>query len=176
MGALFDPVDWSRLFVPGTPLLETFLRGTCVYLGLFVLMRVVFRRESGAPRISMFLLIVLLADAIQNAMADDYTSVTDGLILVATIMAWDFALDWTASRVPALAELIHPRPLLLVRGGRMLHDNMRRELVTEQELWTGLRQQGVRELREVEKAYMEADGKLSVFRREQRASRRRLDG
>jgi uncharacterized membrane protein YcaP (DUF421 family) len=176
MGALFDPVDWSRLFVPGTPLLETFLRGTCVYLGLFVLMRVVFRRESGAPRISMFLLIVLLADAIQNAMADDYTSVTDGLILVATIMAWDFALDWTASRVPALAELIHPRPLLLVRGGRMLRDNMRRELVTEQELWTGLRQQGVRELHEVERAYMEADGKLSVFRREPHATRRRLDG
>jgi len=173
MGALFDPVDWSRLFVPGTPLLETVLRGSCVYLGLFVLMRVVFRRESGAPRISMLLLIVLLADAIQNAMADDYTSVTDGLILVATLMAWDYALDWTASRVPALAELLHPRPLLLVRGGRMLHGNMRRELVSEQELWTGLRQQGVRELEEVEKAYMEADGRLSVFRREQRARGRR---
>jgi uncharacterized membrane protein YcaP (DUF421 family) len=173
MGALFDPVDWSRLFVPGTPLLETVLRGSCVYLGLFVLMRVVFRRESGAPRISMLLLIVLLADAIQNAMADDYTSVTDGLILVATLMAWDYALDWTASRVPALAALLHPRPLLLVRGGRMLHGNMRRELVSEQELWTGLRQQGVRELDEVEKAYMEADGRLSVFRREPRAGRRR---
>lgn len=173
MGALFDPVDWSRLFVPGTPLLETFLRGTCVYLGLFVLMRLIFRRESGAPRISMLLLLVLLADAIQNAMADDYTSVTDGLILVSTIMGWDYALDWTASRVPALAELIHPRPLLLVRRGRMLQANMRRELVSEQELWTGLRQQGVRDLDEVEAAYMEGDGKLSVFRREQGARRRR---
>jgi uncharacterized membrane protein YcaP (DUF421 family) len=172
MGALFDPVDWSRLFVPGTPLLETFLRGTCVYLGLVVLMRLIFRRESGAPRISMLLLLVLLADAIQNAMADDYTSVTDGLLLVTTIMGWDFALDWTASRVPALAELIHPRPLLLVRRGRILQANMRRELVSEQELWTGLRQQGVRDLDEVEAAYMEGDGKLSVFRREQGRRRR----
>lgn len=172
MGALFDPVDWSRLFVPSTPLLETFLRGSCVYLGLFVLMRFIFRRESGAPRISMILLIVLLADAIQNAMADDYTSITDGLLLVSTLMAWDFALDWTASRVPALAELIHPRPLLLVRSGRMLRDNMRHELVSEQELWTGLRQQGVRALEEVESAYMEADGKLSVFRRDDNKRKR----
>jgi uncharacterized membrane protein YcaP (DUF421 family) len=88
-GALFDPVDWRALFVPDTPLLETFVRGTCIYLGLFVLMRFVFRREAGAARISMLLLIVLLADAVQNAMADDYRSITDGLLLVATIMAWD---------------------------------------------------------------------------------------
>jgi uncharacterized membrane protein YcaP (DUF421 family) len=48
---------------------------------------------------------------------------------------------------------------------------MRRELVSEQELWTGLRQQGVRDIEEVERAYMEADGKLSVFRRRQRPTR-----
>ena len=71
MGALFDPVDWGRLFVPTTPLLETVVRGSCVYLGLFVLMRFVFRRESGAARISILLLLVLLADATRNAMAGD---------------------------------------------------------------------------------------------------------
>jgi uncharacterized membrane protein YcaP (DUF421 family) len=165
-GALFDPVDWARLFVPGTPLLETFVRASCVYLGLFVLVRFVFRRETGAARISMLLLVVLMADAIQNAMADDYTSVTDGLLLVATIMAWDYVLDWTASRFPRFGDLIHPRPLLLVRRGRLLRANMRRELVSEQELWTGLRQHGVRELDEVDAAYIEGDGKLSVFRRD----------
>jgi uncharacterized membrane protein YcaP (DUF421 family) len=170
-GALFDPVDWRALFVPDTPLLETFVRGTCIYLGLFVLMRFVFRRE-GAARISMLLLIVLLADAVQNAMADDYRSITDGLLLVATIMAWDYALDWIGSRVPWFAELVHPRPLLLVRRGQMMRANMRRELVSEQELWAGLRQHGVRELDEVEAAYMEGDGKLSVFRKgEKRKSR-----
>jgi uncharacterized membrane protein YcaP (DUF421 family) len=173
IGALFDPVDWRALFAPSTPLLETFVRGSCVYLGLFVLMRFVFRREAGAARISMLLLVVLLADAVQNAMADDYTSVTDGLLLVATIMAWDYALDWLASRVPRFGHLIHPRPLLLVRRGQLLRANMRRELVSEQELWTGLRQHGVRDLDEVEAAYMEGDGKLSVFRRGDKARPRR---
>ena len=172
-GSLFDPVDWHALFVPGKPLLETFIRGTTVYLGLFVLMRFVFRRESGAARISMLLLIVLLADAIQNAMSGEYTSVTDGLLLVVTIMAWDYALDWLAARFPPVAELIHPRPLLLVRRGQLMRENMRQELVSEQELWTGLREHGVRELDEVEAAYMEGNGKLSVFRRGEKPKRRR---
>jgi uncharacterized membrane protein YcaP (DUF421 family) len=174
MGALFDPVDWGRLFVPTTPLLETVVRGSCVYLGLFALLRFVFRRESGAARISILLLLVLLADATQNAMAGDYSSITDGLLLVATMMAWDFGLDWLGSRVPWLGQLIHPAPLLLVRAGRMLRANMRRELVSEEELWTGLRQHGVRELSDVEAAYLEGDGKLSVFRRgSSREARRR---
>jgi uncharacterized membrane protein YcaP (DUF421 family) len=172
MGALFEPVDWGRLFLPSTPLLETVVRGSCVYLGLFVLLRIVFRRESGSPRISMLLLLVLLADAAQNAMADDYTSVTDGLLLVATIMAWDYALDWAAWRIPALHELIHPRPLILIRDGKIMRANMRRELVNDEELWSGLRHHGVRDLSEVEAAYMEGDGKLSVFRRGEGKRRR----
>jgi hypothetical protein len=129
MAPLFGPVDWERLLLPTTPLLETVIRGSFVYLALFALLRFVFRRESGAARISMLLLLVLLADAAQNAMADDYTSVTDGLLLVGTIMAWDYLLDWTASRFPAVQDLIHPRPLLLIRNGRILRTNLKRELV-----------------------------------------------
>jgi uncharacterized membrane protein YcaP (DUF421 family) len=164
MDALFAPVDWQRLFSPTTPLLETFVRGSCVYLALFVLLRVVFRRESGAARISMLLVVVLLADAVQNAMADDYSSITDGLLLVATIMGWDYVLDWMASRVRPLRELIHPRPLLLVRRGRIMRTNMRRELVSDEELWSGLRVNGVQDLNEVKAAYMEGDGRISVLR------------
>jgi uncharacterized membrane protein YcaP (DUF421 family) len=136
LGSLFDPVDWSRLFLPTTPLLETVVRGSCVYLGLLVLLRIVFRREYGSARISMLLLLVLLADAVQNAMADDDTSITDGLLLVATIMAWDYVLDFAASRIPRLRGLIHPGPLLLIRNGQIMRKNMQRELVSEEELWS----------------------------------------
>jgi uncharacterized membrane protein YcaP (DUF421 family) len=165
---LFAPVDWERLLLPTTPLLETVIRGSFVYLALFALLRFVFRRESGAARISMLLLLVLLADAAQNAMADDYTSVTDGLLLVGTIMAWDYLLDWTASRFPAVQDLIHPRPLLLIRNGRILRANLKRELVSEEEMWSGLRQHGVEDVSDVKAAYLEGDGQLSVFRRGQK--------
>jgi uncharacterized membrane protein YcaP (DUF421 family) len=164
----FAPVDWSRLFVPSAPLLETVLRGSVTYLVLLALLRFVFRRESGTAKISMLLLIVLLADAAQNAMAGDYTSITDGLILVATIMAWDYALDRLASRFRPFQTLIHPPPLLLVRDGRVLRDNMRREFVTEEELWSALRMHGIDSLADVRKAYMEGDGRLSVLPRKGR--------
>jgi uncharacterized membrane protein YcaP (DUF421 family) len=165
--ALFAPVEWERLFLPTTPLLETFVRGSVIYLALFTMLRVVFRREAKAARISMLLLLVLLADAVQNAMADDYTSITDGLLLVATIVAWDYLLDWTASRFRILGDLIHPKPMVLVRDGRLVRANMRRELVSEEELWSELRQHGVRDLDEVSVAYLEGDGKLSVFHKDE---------
>ena len=173
MESLFAPVDWARVFQPTTPLLETVVRGSLIYLALFTLLRVVFRREARTARISMLLLLVLLADAVQNAMADDYSSVTDGLLLVGTIVLWDYLLDWVSSRFRPLRGLIHPKPLLLVRDGRLLRANMKRELVSDEELWSELRQHGVRDLSEVRLAYLEGDGKLSVFRRaDERAKRR----
>jgi uncharacterized membrane protein YcaP (DUF421 family) len=165
MEALFTPVDWARVFAPTVPLLETVVRGTCVYVSLLVLLRVVFRRESGTARISMLLLIVLLADAAQNAMAGEYRSVTDGVLLVATIMAWNFVIDFAASRIPGLEGLIHPPPLLLVRNGRILREHMKQESVSDEELWSALRLQGIEDLNDVAKVYMEGDGKYSVIRR-----------
>ena len=165
MGALFEPVDWQQVFVPQVPLLETVVRGTSVYLGLFVLLRVVFRRESGTARISMLLLIVLLADAAQNAMAGEYRSVTDGLLLVGTIMAWDFVIDWAASHIPGLQGLIHPPALPLIGNGHLVPRDLRRQFITEEELNSQLRREGIEDVGEVKKAYIEGDGSISVIRR-----------
>jgi uncharacterized membrane protein YcaP (DUF421 family) len=163
---LLGPVDLAGLFVPRTPLLETLLRGSVVYLSLFALLRFTFKREAGGASITTLLVVVLIADAAQNAMADDYTSITDGVLLVLTILGWSFLLDWIGTRFPALATLTHPHPLPLVEHGRLLRGNMRRELINEEELWTQLRHQGVKSLDEVEQAYMEGDGQISIRKRE----------
>lgn len=65
MGSLFD-LDWKNIFLPGTPLLEIFLKGTLVYLSLFLLLRVVLKRESGTVGVTDLLVVVLLADAAQK--------------------------------------------------------------------------------------------------------------
>lgn len=179
MEALFSDVDWAKLLMPRTPLLEIFVRGSVTYLALFALLRFTFKREAGAASISTMLVIVLIADAAQNAMADDYASVTDGLLLVTVIIGWSFLLDWLSSRVGRLRTLTHPEPLLLVENGRIQAENLRREIVTEEELWTQLRHQGVRTLDEVERAYLEGDGQISVLKRgstEQGRRQRRTPG
>lgn len=156
-------IDWAKTFALETPVLEIVLRGTLMYLALFTLLRVLLKRESGTTGMTDLLVVVLIADAAQNGMAGTYTSVTDGLLLVATIIGWSFLLDLAAYRWKWAARIIRPRPLPLVRDGRMLRQNMRRELITVEELMSQLRQQGIDDLGRVRRVYMEADGQFSVI-------------
>lgn len=158
----FSPVDWTKVFIPETPLLEIVVRGTVVYLALFWLLRF-FRRQSGGLSVSDLLVIVLIADAAQNAMAGEYRSVPDGVLLVAVILGWSFGLDWLGQCFPAFERLVHPGPVPLVRDGRMIRRNMRSELITEVELMTQLREQGIERLADVRAAYIEGDGRISVI-------------
>jgi uncharacterized membrane protein YcaP (DUF421 family) len=158
----FESVNWHDVFIPDTPFLEIFVRGTIVYLAIFALLRFVLTRQSGNVGVTDLLVIVLIADAAQNAMANDYKSVPDGLALVATIVFWSYALDWLAFHSPTLRRLIHPPPLDLIRDGKVNRRNLRRELVTMDELKAQLREQGIDDLGQVRRAYMEGDGRISV--------------
>lgn len=158
-------VNWKEIFVPNMSLLEIIVRGSLTYLSLFALMRFVLKREAGAVGIADLLMVVLIADAAQNAMASNYRSVPEGIILVATIIFWNYALDWISYHVPAVRRIIQPQPLLLVRDGRMHKRNMRRELITEEDLRAELREHGVEHLAEIKEARMEEDGHISVIKR-----------
>lgn len=158
--------DWQAVFIPSVPALELVLRGTLIYLLLFALIRFALQRVAGTLSMTDLLMVVLIADAAQNAMADGYKSVTDGLILVGTIIFWNVALDWLGYRFPVLQRFVHPPPLLLVKNGQLLRRNMRRELITEEELMNQVRLQGVDDLAQVKGAYMEGDGRISVIKQD----------
>ncbi|MBA3513882.1 MAG: DUF421 domain-containing protein [Pyrinomonadaceae bacterium] len=161
MDKLFE-IDWNAVFVPTVPLLEIILRGTLVYLLLFAVLRLL-RREAGGLGIADVLVIVLIADASQNAMASEYKSITEGGILVATIVFWDYTLDFLAYRFPRFQRLVRPAALPLIRDGQMLRKNMRQEMITEEELLGQLRQQGLDNISGVKKCYLEGDGRISVI-------------
>jgi uncharacterized membrane protein YcaP (DUF421 family) len=158
-------VDWQQLFGLSVPPLEMVVRGTAMYWFLFVLFRVVIRRRVGAVGISDMLLLVIIADAAQNAMSGEYKSITDGCILVATIVGWNVFIDWLIYASPRLQKILEPSPLLLVHRGKLLHRHLRMEFVSEQELRAKLRERGVSDYAEVDKAYMESDGQVSVIRK-----------
>jgi uncharacterized membrane protein YcaP (DUF421 family) len=161
--ATFLQIDWRSIFFPSVSVAEMFVRGTVVYLFLFFILRIL-RRESGAIGLSDLLLIVIIADAAQNAMSSDYKSVTDGVILVGTIAFWNYFLDWIGYRFPGARRLLRPAPLLLIKDGRLQRRNMRQEMITEEELMGRLREQGVEHVEDVKKSYMEGDGNISVIR------------
>src|SRR3954452_3070492 len=162
VGALFS-IDWAQIFQPDTSPIEIFVRGSIVYLALFSMLRFVLRREAGTVGMTDLLVLVLIADASQNAMAGNYNSLPDGLLLVATIIFWSFAINWLGYHVPIIGKFVHPPPSNLVRDGKLQRRNMRRELITEEELMSQIRQQGIEDTRLVKVACMEGDGQISII-------------
>jgi uncharacterized membrane protein YcaP (DUF421 family) len=169
-------LDWQALFGLTLSPLELFVRGSAVYWFLFVIFRVVLRRNIGAVGIADVLFVVLVADAAQNAMAGDYRSITDGFLLIAAIVFWNVIIDWLTYRIPALGAFLEPKKLPLVRDGKILHRNLRQEWITEEELRSKLRQQGVATLSDVRAAYMESDGVVSIITRDRSPRRRGAKG
>jgi len=165
-----SPPNWRRMFYPQTPLLEIIIRGSIMYLGLFILLRVILKREAGTVGMTDLLVVVLLADASQNAMANDYKSITDGLLLVLTIITWSYVLNFLGYAFPKVQKLIHPPPLLLIKYGMIIKKNLRKEFITEDELMSQIREQGIADIKEVKEAYMEMDGHISVIGFEKKAS------
>jgi uncharacterized membrane protein YcaP (DUF421 family) len=158
-------IDWKTILLPDTPLIEIVLRGSVMYLVLFILLRVILKRQAGALGTTDLLLIVLLADASQNGMAGDYKSLPNGILLVATISFWSYALDWLSFRSPRFQRLIESPPLPLIRNGQLMRRNMRRELITDAELMGQLREKGISEISKVKDAYIESDGRITIIER-----------
>jgi uncharacterized membrane protein YcaP (DUF421 family) len=156
-------IDWHGMFVPTVSLLEIILRGSAVYLSIFFFLRV-FRREAGAISTTDLIVIVLVADAAQNAMSAEYHSVTEGLLLVATIFVWNYGLDWLGFRYPWVHRILNPKPLLLISEGRIQRRNLRAEMMTREDLMEQLREQGIEDVGQVKRCYLEADGRLSVIK------------
>lgn len=159
-------VDWHTLVVPSTSLAEVALRGTLMYLALFVFLRLL-RRETGAIGITDLLVVVIIADAAQNALSGEYKSITEGVLLILVIGFWDYLLDWLGFRFPRFQRLLRPAPLALVEDGRVIRRNLRREMITNEELLSLLREQGVETVAEVKRAYLEGDGRVSVIKKKQ---------
>ena len=165
---MFDHIDWNSIFVPDTPFLEIIVRGSVMYLALTILLRIVLKRQTGTLGMTDLLLITLLADASQNAMAGEYRSLPDGIVLVATIIFWNYFFDWLTVKSEWFERLIEPPPLPLVKRGKLLRRNMRRELITEAELRGTLREQGVDDLSKVKLANIESDGQISLIQYEEK--------
>jgi uncharacterized membrane protein YcaP (DUF421 family) len=157
-------IDWEHLLVPSGSLVEIAIRGTFVYLALFVAMRFLPRREIGGMGAADLLMIVIIADAVQQAMSGAYESITEGLLLVAVIFFWSTLIDWVDYKFPDL-HIAEARPKLIIRKGKLLHDNMKRDKLSEDEVMAQLRMHGIDSPADVEAAYLEGDGHFSVLRR-----------
>jgi len=158
-------IHWAELFAPQTPFLEIFIRGSIIFLALFFFFRFVALRVSGSLSLNDILVIVLIADASQNAMAGNSNSITDGIFLVATILFWNFMIEAMEYYFKPLRRFLKAQPLLIVKDGAEVRQNMRKQLISHEELMEQLREQGIEDISEVRSAYLEDDGNISVLKK-----------
>jgi uncharacterized membrane protein YcaP (DUF421 family) len=159
-------VEWRELLIPTHSLAEVIVRGSLMYLGLFLIFRFIVQRQSSAVGIADLIVVVIIADAAQNAFAKEYRSITEGFALVLTVVAWDLVLDRLGYHSRFFSWLVKPSPLPLVKDGRVLRKNLRRELISTDELRSQARQQGISRLEDLESAFLEGNGEISFVKRD----------
>lgn len=155
--------NWATVFyVSGAPA-QMFVRASCFYLGLFLMMRFVLRRHLGSLGTTDLMVIVMIASTANNAMGNQNKSITDALLMAGTMIFWNVLLQYLGQHVPWIARLLHPPAICLVKNGRFNRKAMDQELITEDEILTHMREQGVADVKRVRLACLEGDGKISVL-------------
>jgi uncharacterized membrane protein YcaP (DUF421 family) len=157
----FFPEDWHNVFASEAAILEIIARGTALYFGLIILMRVMPRRMGGELATMDLVFILLIAQAAAHGLGG-YTSIADGLFMIAVLIAWDWLLNFLSYRIPMVERLVSAPPIEVIRDGKLLRKNMRREYLTEDELLSHLRKEGVESYADVKRACIESDGRISV--------------
>ena len=155
----------NEVFGITKPLWEIGVRATIVYLALVLLLRAVPKRNAGHLSPNDLITVIVVGGVATDAIMGGSTSVGDNLLLIAAVVAWAYVLNLLEFRFPAFRRLLRDRQTILIRDGRMIRPNMRREMVTEEELLAALREDGIDDPGKVRFACLEADGEISIVKR-----------
>lgn len=151
------------MFDPMIPWWQFPVRGVIVYAALLLGLRLAGRRELGQMTPFDLVIILLIANAVQNAMVGPDTSVSGGLVVAATLLVANFLVSRLAGPFPWLRRLAAGEPVLLMADGRLLADRLRRVGIDSGELEQAAREQGLASLAEVRQAVLEIDGRVSII-------------
>lgn len=145
---------------------EMALRGSIIYWFLFFIARVIGRRELSSVSVADLLIVVLVADAAGDAMSGGSESLSDGLVVVSTILFWGAAIDRLSYFFPRMERVLSPPKRCIIKNGKLQRRIMREQFITLDELRSEMRLKDIEHLSEVENAYVEPSGELSFFRKE----------
>lgn len=137
-----------------------------IYLFVVTGVRLLGTRELGRLNAYDFVLVIVIANAVQNAMVGGDNSLVGGLVAALTLLLMNWLFTWLLDRFPWLEKQVVGEPAVLVNDGQAQWDRMRREGVTRDELMGALREHGVTRLGDVRLAVLEIDGEISIVPRD----------
>ena len=143
--------------------MDTVIRAVVMYLLLLVLFRVAGRRTLGEISTFDFALLLIISEATQQAMVAGDNSITNAVLIIATLIMLDIALAYGARRLPRMGRMIDGVPLVLVEHGRPLRDRIRAARVEEADILAAARLlRGLECMDDIRYAILERDGKISI--------------
>lgn len=153
---------WEKLFTFEVGPWVLLIRALVVYLSVLLLLRISGKRQLGQMSATEFVAILLISNAVQNAMNGGDNSLVAGLWLAVILIALSTSITVLTYRSKFFSVVFEGTPTLLIHKGKLLHKHMAQERLNEAELRSLLRKQGVHHVAEIETAILEADGTLSI--------------
>jgi uncharacterized membrane protein YcaP (DUF421 family) len=144
---------------------QVIVRTVIVYFALLIGLRVAGKRELGQMAPFDLVVILVISNAVQNAMVGSDTSLTAGLVAALTLLVVNWGVSQLGLRSRRLGGQIIGTPSLLVNDGHFIDDHLRKEGITTDEVMQALREHGVARIEDVELAVLEVDGSISVVPR-----------
>ncbi|HEY9677968.1 MAG TPA: DUF421 domain-containing protein [Drouetiella sp.] len=152
-----------HITVPG--ILEIICRTSIIYLTLLIGIRVTGKREVGQLTPFDFVLLLVVSNAVQNAMIGPDTSLSGGLVAMSTLLILNLIVAKTGTQFPSFRRFVDGMPTVLISHGQIQWGNLHRENLSEEELMAALREHEVDKIADVSLAIMEVDGGISVIRK-----------
>ncbi len=153
------------------PWWEIVVRTVVVYVVVLAMLRLAGKRELGQMTPFDLVVILVISNAVQNAMVGSDTSLLGGVIAAATLTAVNIAVGRFGRRIPLFQHVLVGEPRLLLRDGQLLLGNLAKEDITPEEVAMAAREHGVEDLADLSAAILEPDGSISII--EKRGERMR---
>lgn len=156
---------WHDMFYLALPVMEKILRPIFVYLFLVIGVRLAGKRQMAQLNAFDLVVLLTLANTVQNAIIGDDNSVTGGILGAATLLLLNYIVVWYLYDHEKLDEMIEGKADMLIEGGTVHHDRLKKELITIHELEAAARRQGFGSLCDIDEAVLEPGGTISFVAR-----------
>lgn len=159
-----DPT-FDRLFELAMPWWEFVVRAIAVYVVVLMMMRLTGKRTVGQFTPFDLLLVVLLGTAVQNSLIGEDVSLLGGLILAATLLALNWIVGVISARSRLFDRIVSGVPVVLARNGKIFHEQLRRQAVSEADFEVACRSAGCPDNDAIEIAVLETSGEITIITR-----------
>ncbi|HYI66998.1 MAG TPA: DUF421 domain-containing protein [Candidatus Limnocylindrales bacterium] len=145
--------------------MDIVLRATVIFLALYLVVRLLGKRELGQMTPFELIVLVVIGDLIQQGVTQNDFSLTGAIIAVSTIAFWALVFSWVSFLWPAAERLLEGEPRVIIRDGELLEANLRRSRLTRSEIESEMRLAGIARMEDVAWGILEPRGKISFIQR-----------